>query len=269
MHGEGGVIGLGRAFDADSPALIAYLMAGYPDREASLDCARAAVDAGSDLIELGVPYGDPLADGPVIRQAGRASLAGGFSLSRTLALARELTGGVPGGADGGLPPVALMTYYNPVLQLGLERTASEALSAGVEGFIIPDLPPDAADEWMAASRGLDTVFLIAPTSTDDRLAVVAERSRGFIYAVSSLGVTGERATLPESLPDMVARAKSPSGLPVAVGFGVGTPDMAAQVGAFADGVVVGSAIVARQGDSDEVAAFVASLAEAVHSARLA
>lgn len=261
--------GLGRAFTTRRPALIAYLMAGYPERATSLAAIRAAVDAGADLIELGVPYGDPLADGRVIRDAGRTALASGWSLDDTFGLVHELDAGsvdrgsarAPAEIAVQRPPVALMTYYNPLLQYGLEAAARAARESGVDGFIIPDLPPDAADEWLAVSEGLDTVFLVAPTSTDERIRLVAERSRGFVYCVSSLGVTGERAVLSESLPELVDRVRDMTDAPVAVGFGIGTPEKAAEVASFADGVVVGSAIVALQEGPERVAGFVRSLAE--------
>ena len=260
---SGAEVGLGRAFAHDRPALVAYLMAGYPDRDGSLEALRAVTRAGADLIELGVPYGDPLADGRVIRDAGYATLdtPGGFGLAEALELAREFTS-----ATDEVPPLALMTYVNPMLALGFEEVVRKANDAGVSGFIIPDLPADAADVWLAAAGDLDTAFLVAPTSTDERLDVVVERASGFVYCVSSLGVTGERAALSKTLPTLVARVKERTDLPVAVGFGIGTPEKAREVATFADGVVVGSAIVRRQHDIPELEAFVATLAEAVHSA---
>ena len=252
---------LGAAFAKGRPALVSYLMGGFPDREGSLAAVRAAIRGGADLIELGVPYGDPMADGRVIRDAGYASLAGGFGLADAI----ELAAAVRSGPDA--PPVALMTYYNPMLSLGLRSTAEAARAAGVAGFIVPDLPADAADDWLAQSEGLDTVFLVAPTSTPERVRLVAERSSGFVYAVSSVGLTGERAMLSERLPGLVAQVKELTDTPVAVGFGIGTPEKAAEVAAFADGVVVGSAIVKRQGERPEaLEATVRDLATAVHQA---
>jgi tryptophan synthase alpha chain len=239
-------------------------MGGYPDRDGALAALEAAAPR-ADLIELGVPYGDPLADGPTIREAGWESLGQGFGLADAFELARDLTGGTPGGKDGALPPIALMTYYNPMLQTGLAETAAAAAGAGVEGFIVPDLPPDAADDWLAASQGLDTVFLVAPTSTPARIRLAVERSRGFVYCVSSLGVTGVREELPADLTDFVRRVRGATDLPLAVGFGIGTPEMAAKVAAIADGVVVGSAIVAVQDDPQAVGTIVAELASALAS----
>lgn len=259
---------IGSAFSSGRPALVTYLMAGYPDRATSLASVRAAAAAGADLIELGVPYGDPLADGPTIAEAAKVaqSAEGGFGLAETLALAGELTSG------GGVPPVALMTYLNPMLRYGFPRLATDAVAAGIGGFIVPDMPPDnpMTVRWLDAAEtlGLDTVFLAAPTSTPGRLQTVAEASRGFIYVVSSVGVTGERGELPAELADLARRVRLWSGeVPVAVGFGVSTPEQAAHVARIADGVIVGSAIVKRQGDPAAVGAFVTELADAVHAAR--
>jgi tryptophan synthase alpha chain len=259
---------LGRAFAHGRPALVTYLMAGYPDRETSLASARAAAAAGADLIELGVPYGDPLADGPTIAEAAKVAQGaeGGFGLAETLALAGELTSGTEE-----MPPIALMTYLNPMLRYGFPRLAVDAVAAGIGGFIVPDMPPDnpMTARWLLEAEpiGLDTVFLAAPTSTPGRLQTVAEASSGFIYVVSSVGVTGERGELPEALADLTRRVRLWSmDVPVAVGFGVSTPEQAGKVARLADGVIVGSAIVKRQGDPREVGAFVTELADAVHKA---
>jgi tryptophan synthase alpha chain len=248
-------------------------MAGYPDRERSLEALRAAAEAGADVIELGVPYSDPLADGPVIVSASaeaRTANAGGFGLAETVALAADFI------ADAGVaeaPPVALMTYLNPMMRFGFEKLAAAAAEAGVSGFIVPDLPPDSplSSRWLEAAEahGLQTVFLVAPTSPPDRIETVARASRGFVYIVSSLGVTGERAELPAELRALVDRVKSlrTADVPVAVGFGVSTPEQAAEVGRMADGVIVGSAVVRRQGDPEELRGFVGRLAAAVRAPR--
>ncbi len=265
--------GLASGFPPERAALVVYLMAGYPDRATSLASLRAAARAGADVIELGVPYGDPLADGPVIANAGHAARLqhGGFGLREALDLAAEFIRTTPAA-----PPVALMTYVNPVLRLGFEETASRARSAGVAGFIIPDLPPDdpMARRWIGAAHAatLDTVFLVAPTSTTERLRAAVAASTGFIYVVSSVGITGERATVRTDLDDLVSRvraARSEAGerTPVAVGFGVSSPEQASRVAGLADGVVVGSAIVRRQSDPTAVGEFVAELASAVRSPR--
>ncbi|MBE0477084.1 MAG: tryptophan synthase subunit alpha [Coriobacteriia bacterium] len=264
--GAGAPGGLRRGFPAGRAALVTYLMAGYPDRERSLAALRAAAAAGADVVEIGVPFSDPLADGPVIQQAAeeaRRAAGGPFGLAETIALAAEFLG--EEGCDG--PPVALMTYLNPMLRLGLAETARRAVAAGVSGFIVPDMPFDAAGMWLEAAEGLDTVLLAAPTSTPERLARIGAESSGFVYCVSSLGVTGERSELSEELAGYVRRVKAATDLPVAVGFGVGTPDQACAVARVADGVVVGSAIVRLQEDAAAVAAFVGSLAEAVRGAR--
>lgn len=237
-------------------------MAGYPDRAGSLAALEAVARGGAGVIELGVPYGDAVADGPVIVDAGKAALANGFGLAETIALAGEFLG-----AHADAPPVALMTYLNPMMRLGFPRVATLAAEAGVSGFIVPDLPPDSpmADRWLVESEplGIDTVFLAAPTSPPARLDALSTRSRGFVYVVSSLGVTGERDELATGLAALVARVREHTTLPVAVGFGVGTPEQAAEVAKIANGVVVGSAIVRRQGDAAELEAFVRALVGAV------
>jgi tryptophan synthase alpha chain len=260
--------GLSDGFTPGRASLIAYVMAGYPDRATSLEALRAVARAGADLIEIGVPYADPLADGPVIVEAAnaaRAAAPGGFGLAQTLDLAAELISG------DSMPPVALMTYLNPILKLGLAETARRAADAGVGGFIVPDMPPEAAGPWMAATAEagadnadgrIDTVFLAAPTSTPQRLALIGRASSGFVYCVSSLGVTGERAHLREGLGELVTRIRSATTLPVAVGFGVGTPEQVTEVSRIAEGVVVGSAIVKRQASPSDLEDFVRALARA-------
>lgn len=257
---------LGRAFAHGRPALVTYLMAGYPDREGSLAALAAVAAAGADLIELGVPYADQLADGPVIVNAAAAAreAAGGvFGLAETLGVAAEFrareaaAGRIP-------PPIALMCYLNPLMKMGLPKAARAIADAGVEGVIVPDLPPDMAGPWLTASRAdLDTVFLAAPTSTPERLAKVGSLSAGFVYCVSTTGITGERSELAEGLAESVARVKDATSLPVAVGFGVSTPAHAKAVAGIADGVVVGSALVKRQGDPGVLAELVRDLAAAV------
>ncbi len=243
-------------------------MRGHPGRSEDVFRAMSPRPARA----RGAPPADPRAAAPVLvpaAAAARAANAGGFGLAETLALAAEFL------ADPGVrqaPPVALMTYLNPMMRFGFEKLAAEASAAGVSGFIVPDLPPDnpMSARWLRATgpRGLQTVFLVAPTSPPDRIATVAEASRGFIYVVSSLGVTGERPELPSELSALVTRVKSLSAeVPVAVGFGVSTPEQAAEVARVADGVIVGSAIVRRQGDPSALRGFVQELAEAVHGAR--
>ena len=253
------------AFEKGRPALVAYVMGGYPNRASSLEALRVLARSGADVIELGVPYSDPLADGPVIREAAetaRSAADGGFGLAETIELAGEFVAERAGGA----PPVVLMGYLNPMMRMGLATAASAMRAAGVAGVIVPDLPPDMAEPWLSVCDGIDTVFLAAPTSTAERLAKVGELSRGFVYCVSTTGVTGERSELSEDLAALVGRVKAATRLPVAVGFGVSTPKQAALVARYADGVVVGSAIVRRQSDTIELQGFVETLARAVHDA---
>lgn len=260
------VSALSAAFRKGRPSLVTYLMAGYPTRTRSLEALRAAARAGADVIELGVPYGDPLADGPVIAEAARVAREqeGGFGLVHALQVAAAFIAD-PGVADP--PPVVVMTYLNPLMRLGLGVAADAMRDAGVAGVIVPDMPPEAAGPWLRVAEGLDTVFLAAPTSTLERLALVAASSHGFVYCVSTTGITGVRESLALGLADNVERIRALTTLPVAVGFGVGTAEQAAQVAAFADGVIVGSAVVKRQGDAAEVERFVGKLAEAVHGPR--
>ncbi len=265
----GFVGGLGGGFPAERAALVVYLMAGYPDRETSLAALHAVADAGADVIELGVPFGDPVADGPVIAEAAKVAREGGFGLAETIGLAAEFIASRAAGRHPA-PPVALMTYLNPLMRFGLPRAAAALAEAGVAGVIVPDMPPDSAAPWLAATAAAgapETVFLVAPTSTPERLATVAASASGFVYAVSTTGITGERAELAAGLEAFVARVREATTLPVAVGFGISEPAQAAEVARMADGVVVGSAVVRRQGDPRAVGEFVAALAEAVRSAR--
>lgn len=251
------------SFRKGRPALVAYLMAGYPSRAGSLQALRAVARAGADVIELGVPYGDPLADGPVIAEAAQVAREqeGGFGFVHALQVAEAFIAD-PGVAEP--PPVVVMTYLNPLMRLGLPTAAARMREAGVAGVIVPDMPPEAAEPWLRVADGLDTVFLSAPTSTPERLAVVAAASQGFVYCVSATGITGERESLAFGLAENVERMRALTTLPVAVGFGVGTPEQAAQVAAFADGVIVGSALVRRQQELAELERFAGELAKAVH-----
>jgi tryptophan synthase alpha chain len=239
-------------------------MGGYPDRDGSLAAMHAVRECGADVIELGVPYTDPLADGPVIRnaaEAARTAAGGAFGLAETIELTRDFVAQ----AGEGAPPVVLMGYLNPLMRMGLPNAAAAMREAGVAGVIVPDLPPDMAGPWLSASQGIETVFLAAPTSTPERLAKVGELSGGFVYCVSTTGVTGERAELPAELAELVTRVKAATPLPVAVGFGVSTPEQAAMIAGIADGVVVGSAIVRRQANLAELREFVGELSAAVHA----
>ena len=236
-------------------ALMPYLMGGYPDTAASIECGLAAADAGADLIELGVPFSDPLADGPVIHAAGTEALRNGVHLHDVLGVAREISAQVP---------VVLMVYVNPVLARGVERFADEAAQAGASGLIVPDLPYDEADAVRTAcdAAGLALVPLVAPTTTPERVAEIGRDARGFVYTVSLAGITGERDELPSELGETVARVRASSEVPVAVGFGISTADHARRVAGLADGVIVGSRIVraAGEGGAEAVGAVVRELA---------
>ncbi|MBI4594083.1 MAG: tryptophan synthase subunit alpha [Candidatus Rokubacteria bacterium] len=219
-------------------ALVAYLTAGDPSLDVT---ARLVVEAdrrGADVIELGVPFSDPLADGPVIQRAAQRALEAGASLRRVLELVRGLRGEVRA-------PIALLTYYNPVLAFGLRPFAETAAKVGVDGAIVADLPPEEAGPLAAELEpvGLDLIHLAAPTSTTERLRLIARRSRGFIYLVSLTGVTGERSALPPDLQQQLRSLRLLTTKPVCVGFGIGRPEQVAAVGRLADGVIVGSAIV--------------------------
>lgn len=230
-------------------ALMPYFTLGYPDAETSIRVIESIVGAGADLIELGIPFSDPLADGPTIQHSTQVALEGGMTVARCLALTAELR------ARGVVAPLLLMGYYNPILAFGVVRFVERAAAAGADGFIIPDLPPEEAVELEAAcrSRGLALVYLLAPTSTPERIALIARRSSGFTYLVSLTGVTGARDSLPPGLADFVDRVREVARTPLAVGFGVSTPEQAWAVGQMADGVIVGSALIRAVGQSRDPA----------------
>jgi tryptophan synthase alpha chain len=239
--------------DGRRAALMPYLMAGFPDLDRSREIARAYVDGGAHLIELGVPFSDPLADGPVIHAAGVAALAAGANVSDALSVVREVADDVP---------VIVMCYANLVIARGLERFADMLVSVGASGLIVPDLPLEEAPATLAAldERGLALVPLIAPTTPDARLEQIGARARGFLYTVSVTGTTGERAANSDGLAQVVARAKAHTDVPVAVGFGIGTPEQAAAAAAAgADGVIVGSRLVRAAGEADAPAGAVREL----------
>ena len=233
------------AFKQGHPAFMPYCVLGYPDRQTSLDIVKQLVDVGADLLELGVPFSDPLADGPTIQAATQQSLENGTTLQDCLAMTSELR------QQGVDTPALLMGYVNPMLAYGLEKLVTDAAAAGVDGFIVPDLPPEeAADlEQLCDRYSLALVFLLAPTSTPERIRLVAERSRGFIYLVSLTGVTGARNELSSGLADFVQRVRAATDTPLAVGFGIGDGDQARAVAKLADGVIVGSALVKQAGQS--------------------
>lgn len=217
---------------------IAYLTAGDPNLDETLPLVLALERGGAGLIELGVPFSDPIADGPVIQRASERSLASGTKLSKILECVREIR------RESDIP-LLLFSYMNPLLRYGFDRLGRDAAQAGIDGVLMTDLCVEEAEAPVRRLRehGLDTVFLAAPTSTEQRLKLVAEHSSGFIYLVSRTGVTGERASLSEATAPLVKRMRQITALPLAVGFGISTPEQVAEVAAIADGVVVGSAIV--------------------------
>jgi tryptophan synthase alpha chain len=239
--------------DGRRAALMPYLMGGFPTLPESLRIGLAYADGGADLVELGVPFSDPLADGPVIHAAGTAALRAGAKLPGVLEIARGLAARLP---------VVVMCYANPILARGLERFADGLADAGVSGLIVPDLPLEEAPAMLAAceQRGLALVPLVAPTTPPDRLAQIGARARGFVYTVSLTGTTGERVSLDHELAAVIARAAAVTEVPVAVGFGIGTPSQArAAAEAGADGVIIGSRLVRAAGESEHPATAVGEL----------
>jgi tryptophan synthase alpha chain len=245
-------------------ALVAYGVAGYPDLPGSLAAFRAMAGAGADVLEVGPPFSDPLIDGPVIQRAVTAALDAGTRMDDVLGLVAELTAAVEA-------PVVLLVYYNLVAHRGPARFAAELAAAGACGAIVPDLPPEEAGEWLAAAaeQRVAPVFLAAPTSTDRRLRAVGEAARGFVYAQATLGVTGLRAALAAGIEELVARVRAHTDLPVCAGIGVSNAEQAAAVARFADGAIVGTALVRRLGEGgvDGLRDLTAELAAAVHTAR--
>jgi tryptophan synthase alpha chain len=220
--------------------LVAYITAGDPSLEASEKIVLAAAEAGADVIELGVPFSDPVADGPTIQRASERALRSGTTLAGVLELVRRLRTRTN-------VPLILFSYFNPILQMGLDKFADKAAEVGADGVLATDLTPEEACEYRTAmqARGLDTIFLAAPTSTDARLARIAEFSSGFLYLISRAGVTGAREALPEELPALVRRARQFTSLPIAVGFGISLPTHVTVLGGIADAAVVGSALMAE------------------------
>jgi len=249
------------ANDDGRAALVVYLPAGYPDMATSQACLEAAADSGADLLEVGFPYSDPLMDGPVIQRANQVALEAGYTPRDDLAMCRQLN-------DRVAVPTLVMTYYNILWHYQapnrLRGFAADAAAAGLAGAIVPDLPVDESDDWRSAAAevGLATVFLVASTSSDDHLAAAARASDGFVYATSTLGVTGTRESLSERAGPLVARLRALTSRPVCVGIGVSTATHAEAVAGFADGVIVGSAAVraAADGGPAAVAALVSDLA---------
>lgn len=262
---------------AGRPALVTYFMGGDPDYQTSLEIMKALPGAGADIIELGAPFSDPMADGPAIQLAGQRALKAGQTMKKTLEMAREFRKG------DDTTPIVIMGYYNPVYVYGVERFLDDALAAGIDGLIIVDLPAEMDDELCIPARKRDINFirLTTPTTDDKRLPKVLTNTSGFVYYVSMTGITGSALPDPSKIASAVGRIKSQTDLPVCVGFGVKTAEHARLIGASADGVVVGTAIVnqvATSLDKDgkasadtvqSVATFVRGLSAGVHAARLA
>lgn len=248
---------LERCRDEGRAALVGYLPVGFPDVPGSIEAMVAMVESGVDIVEVGVPYSDPLMDGPVIAYAADQALKRG-------ARVRDLFKATRAVRDAGAPPLG-MTYWNLILHYGPDAFACDLAEAGGAGMITPDLIPDEAGPWIEATdaTGLDRVFLVAPSSTDQRLATVTSQCRGFVYAASHMGVTGARASLGDAAAVIVNRTKAVTDKPVCVGLGVSTREQAAEVAAFADGVIVGSALVRCLTEADDLAGGIARLREVV------
>jgi tryptophan synthase alpha chain len=238
--------------------IVAYITAGDPTLEATLKFVVALAEAGADVIELGVPFSDPLADGPTIQRASERALKSGTTLAGVLELVRRIR-------QSSQVPLVLFSYYNPILQMGLEKFAAAAVSAGADGVLATDLTPEESEEYrrILAAHHLDTIFLGAPTSTDERLAKIASCSSGFLYLISRTGVTGAKDALPDDLPALLRRARSVTQLPIAVGFGISLPGHVSVLGGLADAAVVGSALVSEIEKATSIDATAAALAERV------
>jgi tryptophan synthase alpha chain len=254
-----------RANTAGRAAFMPYHALGYPNRNQALEIVAGLAKSGADLFELGIPFSDPLADGPTIQTATHKALIQGTTVTDCLAMAKELR------AQGVHQPFCAMSYYNPILTYGEERFVADAVTAGIDGLIVPDLPPEEAESLEAACRevGLAMVYLLAPTSTEARIRLIAARATGFIYLVSVTGITGARQELPSDLLTFVRRVRQHTDLPLAVGFGISTPEQAAQVAQIADGVIVGSALVRlaeAPGGVDAICALASELARGCSAA---
>ncbi len=247
-------------------ALIAYVTCGDPDIDTTKKIIKILVEAGVDLIELGMPFSDPLADGPTIQMASSIALKNNISLNRVLSLARDIRKSVS-------IPLVIMSYYNPIFHYGIRNFISEAKKSHIDGLIIPDLPPEEAHqiEMFARKMNIDTIYFISPTSTNRRINTIIKHSKGFIYYLSLTGVTGERKTLPEGIKKDIIKIKRLTNKPVCVGFGISSADQVKDICQIADGVIVGSAIINRihqdkskTGIFEDVKSFVKKLADAAH-----
>lgn len=247
----------------DRRALILYLTVGFPRRESALDLVPPLIAAGADMIELGIPFSDPLAEGVTIQGATQQALRNGVTVRYCIDTVRSLR------EHGVEAPLLLMGYLNPLLRYGVDQFCADAAAAGLDGLILPDLPPEEAGEIDAACRahGLDLIMFVAPTSTEDRIAHVAKHASGFIYCVSTKGVTGARTTLPPELPDFLQRVRAQTHTPVAVGFGISQPHHARDVATIADGVIIGSKLIDIAGQGGDVDGFVRGIRAAMDGGR--
>jgi tryptophan synthase alpha chain len=240
--------------------IVAYITAGDPSLDATREFVLSLADAGADVIELGVPFSDPLADGPTIQRASERALKAGTTLAGVLELVRRIR-------QSSQVPLVLFSYYNPILQMGLEKFASAAANAGADGVLATDLTPEESEEYrrILQQHRLDTIFLGAPTSTDERLAKIAFGSSGFLYLISRTGVTGAKDALPDDLPALLRRARAATQLPIAVGFGISLPGHVSVLGGLADAAVIGSALVSEIEKAKSVDAAAAALADRMRS----
>jgi len=244
--------------------IVAYITAGDPSLDATVKFVLALAEAGTDVIELGVPFSDPLADGPTIQRASERALKAGTTLAGVLELVRRIR-------QSSQVPLVLFSYYNPILQMGLEKFASAAASAGADGVLATDLTPEESEDYrrILAAHHLDTIFLGAPTSTDDRLAKISACSSGFLYLISRTGVTGAKDALPDDLPALLRRARGVTQLPIAVGFGISLPGHVSVLGGLADAAVIGSALVSEIEKATSVDAAAAALGDRIRALKQA
>jgi len=229
----------------NKPIFMPYFPLGYPDLDTSIDVIEALAKNGADLIEVGLSFSDPLADGPVIQHATQIALEKGITVKKSLEAIKELR------SRGVEIPLILMGYYNPMLAYGLERFVRDAKEAGADGFIIPDLPMEESEEFVKVASDMPLIPMLAPTSSPERMEMIARNAKGFIYLVSVTGITGERKSLAEGLGDLIAQVREHTSVPVCVGFGISTPEQAKEVGKMADGVIVGTACVRTIGGSEK------------------
>lgn len=244
----------------NKPIFMPYYPLGYPDLITSIDVIEALAKNGADLIEVGISFSDPLADGPVIQKATQIALEQGITVKKSLAAVAELR------KRGVNIPLILMGYFNPMLAYGLEKFVHDAREAGADGFIVPDLPPEEAGEFQLLTGDMPLIQMLAPTSPNERMESIARNAKGFIYLVSVTGVTGARTSISDGLGDLIARVREHTSAKVCVGFGIGTPEQAKQVGALADGVIVGSACVKTIGSSEKPVETAKQFAEEFRSA---